>query len=71
MSKINTTPSPRKDLHTIIRKEVVSVFTELLSDPDTGLKLNPLFERKLKKSVAEKAKGKITSLSEVLAQFAV
>ena len=71
MAKINTTPSPQTNLHTIIRKEVVAVFTELLSDPDAGLKLNPSFERRLRKSVAEKAEGKVTSLSEIFAQFAI
>ena len=69
MLKIDT--NSKTDLHNIIRKEVVDVMTELLSDSDVGLELSPSFERKLKKSVAEKAKGKIASLSEVLAQFAV
>lgn len=69
MSKINTIP--RATLHTIIRKEVVDVMTELLSDPDAGLKLYSSFERRLKKSAAEKAKGKVTPLSEVFTQFAI
>ncbi|MDP2669032.1 MAG: hypothetical protein Q8P07_04330 [bacterium] len=69
MSKTNIIQ--QADLHTIIRKEVVDVMTELLSDPDAGLKLNPSFEKRLKKSTKEKAKGKITSLSEVFAQFSV
>jgi len=71
MVKINTTSTPRADLHTIIRKEVVDVFTELLSDPDAGLELNPLFEKRLKKSLKEKAQGKITPLAEVFSQFSV
>ena len=62
---------PKADLHTIIRKEVVDVMTELLSDPDSGLELNTAFERKLKKSVAERAKGKVTPLSKVFAQLSV
>jgi len=69
MTKTNTIP--RADLHTIIRKEVVDVMTELLSDPDAVLKLNPSFEKRLKKSAGEKAKGKVTSLAEVFAQFGV
>ncbi len=69
MLKTNTIP--RSDLHTIIRKEVVDVMTELLSDPDAGLKLSPSFERRLKKSTREKVKGKVTPLSEVFAQFSV
>ncbi|OGZ56483.1 MAG: hypothetical protein A3H64_01035 [Candidatus Ryanbacteria bacterium RIFCSPLOWO2_02_FULL_45_11c] len=66
---LKTNITLKKDLHTIIRKEVVDVMTELLSDPDAGLELSPAFERKLKKSATEKAKGKITPLSEVFAQF--
>ena len=69
MLKTNTIQ--QANLHSIIRKEVVDVVTELLSDPDAGLKLNPSFERRLKKSVAKKAKGKVTPLSEIFAQFAI
>ena len=69
MLKTNTIQ--QADLHNIIRKEVVDVVTELLSDPDAGLKLNLSFERRLKKSVAEKAKGKVTPLAEIFARFSV
>ncbi len=69
MLKTNTIQ--RSDLHTIVRKEVVDVMTELLSDPDAGLGLNPSFEKRLKKSAAEKAKGKVRPLADVLAKFAV
>jgi hypothetical protein len=69
MLKTNTIQ--RGDLHTIIRKEVVDVVTELLSDPESGLELNPSFEKRLKKSTREKTKGKVTLLANVLAQFSV
>lgn len=69
MLKTNTIP--RADLHNIIRKEVVDVMTELLSDPDVGLELNSAFEKRLKKSVSERVRGKVTPLAKVLAQFAV
>jgi hypothetical protein len=65
MSKTNTI---QRDM---IRKEVVDVVTELLSDPDVGLELNNSFERKLKKSVAQKAKGKVTPLSKIFTQYGV
>ncbi|OGM90745.1 MAG: hypothetical protein A3D64_02495 [Candidatus Wildermuthbacteria bacterium RIFCSPHIGHO2_02_FULL_49_9] len=67
MTKVHTIP--RTALHTIIRKEVVDVVTELLSDPDAGLELNRAFERRLKRSTAEKAKGRTRFLSEVFAQY--
>ena len=68
---VKTNTIQQTDLHNIIRKEVVDVITELLSDPDAGSKLNLSFERRLKKSVAEKAKGKVTPLSKVFTQFSV
>ena len=71
MAKINTTSSLRTDLHTIIRREVVNVFTELLSDPDAGLELNSFFEKRLKKSIKEREKGRVKPLAEVFSQFSV
>lgn len=68
---LKTKTIPKEDLHAIIRKEVVDVVTELLSDPDAGLELSLSFEKRLKKSIAEKAKGKVTPLSEIFAQLAV
>lgn len=58
-------------LHTIIRKEVANVFKELLSDPDAGQELVPSFEKRLKKSVRDKAGGRVTPLSKVLAKYSI
>lgn len=66
MSKLLTL-SPQ-NLHTLVRKEVVGVMREVLSDPDTGLELTRNFIRRLKKSGKDKKAGKVTPLSQVLKQ---
>jgi hypothetical protein len=71
MIMIKTNTIQKEDLHTIIRKEVVDVMTELLSDPDAGLELTQSFERRLKKSKTENTKGKVTPLIDILDQFSV
>ena len=67
MTKTLTIPS--KNIHTIVRAEVVDVMREVLSDPDVGLELRPSFTRRLKKTLRDKKTGRITPLSKVLKQY--
>lgn len=69
MSKILTTSS--KNIHTIVREEVVGVMREVLSDPDAGLELTSNFILRLKKSLRDKKARKTTALSKVLKQYGV
>ena len=62
---------PTKDIHTIVREEVIDVVREILSDPDAGLELTQNFIRRIKKSLKGKKTGKITPLLEVLKQYGI
>lgn len=62
---------PIKNIHTIVRREVVDVVREVLSDPDVGSELTPGFIRRLRKSTRDKDKGRVTSLSEVFKQYGI
>ncbi|PIR71795.1 MAG: hypothetical protein COX89_01150 [Candidatus Nealsonbacteria bacterium CG_4_10_14_0_2_um_filter_37_10] len=68
MVKLVTQP---KNITTIVRKEVIDVIREVLSDPDIGLELTQGFIRRLKKSVKEKEVGKTTPLSEVFKRYGI
>ncbi|PJA84807.1 MAG: hypothetical protein CO145_00545 [Candidatus Nealsonbacteria bacterium CG_4_9_14_3_um_filter_37_13] len=68
MVKLVTQP---KNITTIVRKEVIDVIREVLSDPDIGLELTQGFIKRLKKSVKEKEVGKTTPLSEVFKRYGI
>ena len=67
---MNTITIP-KETHNIVRREVIDVVREVLSDPDLGLELTPAFSRRLKKSLKEKKAGKVTFLTKVFAQYGI
>lgn len=66
-----TLTAPIKNIHTVVRKEVVDVMREILSDPDAGLELTSYFVRRLRKSVRDKKAGKLTPLDKVFARYGV
>ena len=61
--------SPSKNINAVIRKEVVSVVREVLSDPDAGFELKPNFIRRLKKSLKDQKTKRVTPLLGVLKQY--
>jgi hypothetical protein len=69
MTKTFTIPS--QNIHTIVRKEVIDVMREVLSDPDAGLNLTSNFTRRLKKSLKDKERGRITPLAKIFEQYGV
>ena len=56
-------------INTLVRREVVTLFREVLSDHDFGLELQTEFLKKLKKSILSKKKGRVKSLDEVLNKY--
>lgn len=58
-----------KNISRIIRKEVINVMREVLSDPDAGLELNSHFIKRLKKSVKERKAAKTIALSRLFGQY--
>ena len=59
-----------KEVGDFIRKKVIEVIREIVSDPDYGLELNPEFEKNLKKSVRSQKAGKVLNLDKVLKKYA-
>lgn len=66
MTKITTQDQKIED---VVRRHVVDVFREFLSDPDAGLLLRQDFVRHLKKSVNAKRDGRHRDLREVLKKY--
>lgn len=60
-----------KDIETIIKKNVISVFREIFADAEYQLKLNPDFEKKLKKSIESKNKRKTHKFEDILKKYRV
>ncbi|MEK7201379.1 MAG: hypothetical protein AAB737_01965 [Patescibacteria group bacterium] len=60
-----------KSVHTLVRKEVVDVMREVLSDPDAGAELAPSFIVRVKKSLQDKKAGRVTPLSKVFKQYGI
>ena len=56
-------------INTLVRREVVSLFREVLSDHDFGLEFQTGFVKKLKKSIISKKKGKVKSLDSILDKY--
>jgi len=59
-----------KEVGDFIRKKVIEVIREIVSDPDYGLELNSEFEKGLKKSVRSQKTGKVLTLDKVLKKYA-
>lgn len=65
MSKITI---QNKDIGELIRREVITVFREMINDPDFGLELTDYAEKKLKRSLASK---KRIPLNDVLKKYKI
>ena len=59
-----------KEVSDFIRKKVIEVIREIVSDPDYGLELNSESEKGLKKSVRSQKTGKVLTLDKVLKKYA-
>ncbi|HEY4473827.1 hypothetical protein A3D11_01650 [Candidatus Peribacteria bacterium RIFCSPHIGHO2_02_FULL_49_16] len=53
----------------VIRRQVISILREILSDPDAGLELTAYAKRRLAKSQRSKAAGRVKPLFEVLRMY--
>jgi signal recognition particle GTPase len=60
-----------KNINKIVRRQVVEVMREMLSDPDFGLELRPESIKRLKKSIKSKKAGKYSCLDEVLKKYSL
>lgn len=56
-------------IESLVRRQVVGVLREVLSDPDRGLALTQTAVKRLKKSIRSKKSGKYRSLSEVIKKY--
>ena len=54
-----------------IRKQVISVLREIMSDPDQGLELTAYAKRRLAKSMRSKAAGRVTPLKDILRKYKI
>jgi hypothetical protein len=52
-----------------IRKQVISVIREIMSDPDAGLELRKSFKKRLMQSVRSKNAGRVKTLAEIKAKY--
>jgi len=60
-----------KKLDNRIRRQVIDVMREVLSDPDAGLEITPGFNRKLNQSIKAETEGKITPLEKIFKEYGV
>lgn len=58
-----------KNLDALVRRQVIGVFREFLSDPDRGLVLRKEANRRLQKSIRSKNAGKYKSLEEIFKKY--
>lgn len=58
-----------KYLKILVKKSVISVFREILSDPDYGLELRLDFVKRLKKSVLSEKREEVVSLDKILKKY--
>lgn len=58
-----------KKFNELVRRQVIEVMREILSDPDFGLELRPEFIKRLKKSIKSKEAGKYTSLDKIFKKY--
>jgi len=56
-------------INTLVRREVVTLFREVLSDHDFGLELQTEFVKKLRKSILSKKKGRVKSIDGILDKY--
>ena len=55
----------------LVRKEVMDIMREVLSDPDAGLVLSQSAVTRLKRSQKAKKAGKMESLSHIFRQYSI
>lgn len=60
-----------KNIETIVRKNVISIFREIFTDPEYRLKLKPNFVKKLKKSLETKNKGEVHKFEDILKKYRI
>jgi len=58
-----------KEVEEFIRKKVIEVMREIVSDPDYGLELKPEFMKRLKKSLRSKRERQIVSFNKLLKKY--
>jgi hypothetical protein len=54
-----------KELKKLIKKNVLKVISEILSDPDFNLPLKKSFVKSVKKASREKSRGKLYTLNDL------
>jgi len=65
------TTTIEKKIDERIRRQVIDVMREVLSDPDAGLEITPEFNRKLNQSAKAEAQGKTTPLEKIFKEYGV
>ena len=58
-----------KKIDEFIRRKVIEIMREIVSDPEYNLELSSLAEKRLQKSLCSKKKGKVVSLDEVMEKY--
>ena len=53
----------------LVRRQIITLFREFLSDPDFNLELKSETSKRLKKSILSKKRGKTKSLDKVLDKY--
>lgn len=67
ISQLKTKESMKK----IIRKNIIDMLREILSDAEYGLKLKTSFVKKLNKSIISKGKGDTVDFDKVLRKYQI
>lgn len=62
---LSTTKTAEFAFKNLAQRQVISVFREILSDPDFGLSLRPQAIKRLKKSLLSKQSGSYRELNEL------
>lgn len=65
----NSIGSKDKKINELIKRKVIEVMREIVSDPEYNLELNPSAAKRLKKSVSSQKKGKVVNLDKVLEKY--
>ncbi|MBU3925711.1 hypothetical protein KJ763_00885 [Patescibacteria group bacterium] len=68
---MKTASIQNKNIETLVRKNVISVFREIFTDPEYRLKLKPNFVKRLKKSLESKNKGGVHKLDNILKKYRI
>jgi len=64
-----TTTKNKNELDALVRKNIVMVLREILSDAEYHLPLKPAFLKKMQRSTVSKSKNKLISLDAVLKKY--